>query len=186
MAIIRGRRLFLIFSSEGGDYSREAINRGAAIIRGNTVLHKMLIFGYVKTESRWKKNSCTTFWCKKTFLHSPKAKKKFLTRQNCPTPLPLKNKMVHPLSQRHTWRFHTPIAANLIASKNRKRFSPPIDADTLGDFFRRSRRCGSFENSCDKIAQPDGLAFLAIRSNKRRKSWERERERTGTNLITDI
>ena len=37
-AIIRGRRLFLIFPSKGGDYSREAINRGAAIIPGNTVL----------------------------------------------------------------------------------------------------------------------------------------------------
>ena len=49
------------------------------------------------------------------------------------------------LSRRHTWRFYTPIAANLIASENRKRFSPPIDADTPGDFFRRSRRCGSFE-----------------------------------------
>ena len=46
-------------------------------------------------------------------------------------------------------------------------------SDTPGDFFRRSRRCGSFENSCDKIAQPDGLALLAIRSNKRRKSRER-------------
>ena len=54
------------------------------------------------------------------------------------------------------------------------RFSPPIDADTPGDFFRRSRRCGSFENSCDKIAQPDGLALLAIHSNKRRKSQERQ------------
>ena len=74
---------------------------------------------------------------------------------------------------RHTWRFYTPIAANLIASENRKRVSPPIDADTPGDFFRRSRRCGSFENSCDKIAQPDGLALLAICSNKRRKSRER-------------
>ena len=56
---------------------------------------------------------------------------------------------------------------------DRKRFSPPIDADTLGDFFRRSQRCGSFENSCDKIAQPDGLTLLAIRSNDRRKSRER-------------
>ena len=36
-----------------------------------------------------------------------------------------------------------------------------------------SRQCGSSENSCDKIAQPDGLALLAIRSNKRRKSRER-------------
>ena len=88
VAIIRGRRLFLIFSSKGGDYSREAINRGAAIIRGNTVLHKMLIFGYVKTENRWKKNSCTTFWCKKTFLHSPKAKKKILDKTKLPNPPP--------------------------------------------------------------------------------------------------
>ena len=56
---------------------------------------------------------------------------------------------------------------------DRRRFSPPIDADTPGDFFRQSRRCGSFENSCDKIAQPDGLALLAIRRNKRRNSRER-------------
>ena len=77
------------------------------------------------------------------------------------------------LSQRQTWRFYTPIAANLIASENRKRFLPPIDADTPGDFFRRSRRCGSFENSCDKIAQPDGLALLAIHSITRRKLRER-------------
>ena len=53
-----------------------------------------------------------------------------------------------------------------------RKFSPPIDADTPGNFFRWSRRCGSFENSCDKIAQPDGLALLAIHSNKRRKSRE--------------
>ena len=64
-------------------------------------------------------------------------------------------------------------AANSIASKNRRRFSPPIDADTLGDFFRRSRRCSSFEKSCDNIAQPDGLPLLAIRCNKRIKTWER-------------
>ena len=68
------------------------------------------------------------------------------------------------LSRRHNWRFYTPIAANLIASENRKGFSPPIDADTLVDFFRRSRRCGSFENSCDEIAQPDGLTLPAIGS----------------------
>ena len=55
---------------------------------------------------------------------------------------------------------------------DRKRFSPPIDADTPGDFFRRSRRCGSFENSCDKIAQPGGLALLATYSNYSRKSRE--------------
>ena len=77
------------------------------------------------------------------------------------------------LSRRHTWRLYTPIAANLIASANRKQFSPPINADTPGEFFRRLRRCGSFENSCDKIVQPDGLALLAIHSNKRRKSRER-------------
>ena len=37
--IIRGRRLFQIFLSKegGGDYSREAINRGTADIQGNKV-----------------------------------------------------------------------------------------------------------------------------------------------------
>ena len=50
---------------------------------------------------------------------------------------------------------------------DRKRFSLPIDANTLGDFFRRSRQCGSFEKSYDKIAQPDGFALMAIRSNDR-------------------
>ena len=43
----------------------------------------------------------------------------------------------------------------------------------LAIFFRRSRRCGSFESLCDKIAQPDGLTLPAIRSNDRRKSRER-------------
>ena len=61
----------------------------------------------------------------------------------------------------------------MIASENRLRISPPIDADSLGDFCGRSRRCGSFEKSCDKISQPDGLTLLAIRSNKRRKLRER-------------
>ena len=42
--------------------------------------------------------------------------------------------------------------------------------DTLGDFIRRSRRCSSFDNSCDKIAQPDVLTLPAIRSNDRRKT----------------
>ena len=32
-----GGRLFKIFPSKRRDYSREAINRGRAIIRGNTV-----------------------------------------------------------------------------------------------------------------------------------------------------
>ena len=36
-AIIRGRRLFKVFSSKGGDYSKDAINRGTTIIPGNTV-----------------------------------------------------------------------------------------------------------------------------------------------------
>ena len=37
--IIRGRRLFHISLSKegGGDYSREAINRGTAVIQGNKV-----------------------------------------------------------------------------------------------------------------------------------------------------
>ena len=48
----------------------------------------------------------------------------------------------------------------------------PKASDTPGDFFRRSQRCGSFENSCDKIAQSDGLTSLAIRSDERRKSRE--------------
>ena len=90
-------------------------------------------------------------------------------------------------SQRHTWRFYTPMAANL--SENRKRFSPPIGADTPGDFFRRSRRCGSFENTCDRIAKPDGLALMAIRSNKRRRSREQAHlanTRMPANLIADI
>ena len=54
-------------------------------------------------------------------------------------------------------------------------------SDTPGDFIRRSRRtklqaifatCGDVAvlKARDKIAQPDGLALLAIRSNKRRKS----------------
>ena len=34
--IIRGRLLFYIFPSKGGDYPGEAINRGTAIIPGNT------------------------------------------------------------------------------------------------------------------------------------------------------
>ena len=37
-AIIRRTQLFKIFLSKGGNYSREAINRGIAIIQGNMVL----------------------------------------------------------------------------------------------------------------------------------------------------
>ena len=59
-----------------------------------------------------------------------------------------------------------------------------VDSDTPGDFFRRSRRCGTstlfpgsiegrFENSCDKTAQPDWLTSLAIRRDECRKSRER-------------
>ena len=44
-------------------------------------------------------------------------------------------------------------------------------SDTPGNIFCQSRRCGSFENSCDKISQPDGLALLAIRSNGH--TWRR-------------
>ena len=39
-AIIRERRLFQIFPSNGGNYSREAIDQGTAVIRGNTVSKK--------------------------------------------------------------------------------------------------------------------------------------------------
>ena len=35
--IIPGRRILYIFLSKEGDYSREAINRGTAIIRENTI-----------------------------------------------------------------------------------------------------------------------------------------------------
>ena len=63
--------------------------------------------------------------------------------------------------------------------RSRRIWSPACDfrhrlmRTHLAIFFRRSRRCSSFENSCDKIARPNGLALLAIHSNKRRKSRER-------------
>ena len=53
---------------------------------------------------------------------------------------------------------------------------------SLDDFFCQPRRCGSFEKSCDKIAQPDGLALLAIRSNDLRKSRERTHLKPATHL----
>ena len=90
------------------------------------------------------------------------------------------------LSRWHTWQFNTPIAANLIASENRKRFSPPIDADTLGDLFRLSRRCGSFEKSCGEIAQTDGLTFwrfaaMTVENHRNGHSW-----RMQVYLIADV
>ena len=45
-AIIWVRQLFSIFPSKGGDYSREAINRGTAIIQGNTFLPWSLTSSY--------------------------------------------------------------------------------------------------------------------------------------------
>ena len=39
------------------------------------------------------------------------------------------------LSRRHTWRFDSPIAANLIASENRTRFSPPTGCGHTWRFF---------------------------------------------------
>ena len=39
-----GARLFQIFPSKGGDYLREAINRGTAIIRGNTVPCDIILY----------------------------------------------------------------------------------------------------------------------------------------------
>ena len=53
-------------------------------------------------------------------------------------------------------------------------------------FYCRSQRCGSFEKSCDKIAQPDGLTLLAIRSDERRKSRERARLRNRRYLTCQI
>ena len=44
--IIEGRRLFKIFPSKGGEYWREAIDRGTAIIRGNTVFIYLFIYFY--------------------------------------------------------------------------------------------------------------------------------------------
>ena len=85
----------------------------------------------------------------------------------------------------HTWRF-SPIAANLIASENRQRFSLAIDADTPGDFFRRSRRCGSFENSCDKSPNLMGwlywrFAAINVENRGNGHTW-----RMPANLIADI
>ena len=59
--------------------------------------------------------------------------------------------------------------------------------DTPADFIRRSghfpRSCLHFEKSCDKIAQPDWLTLVAIRSDERKKSRERAHL---ANLIADI
>ena len=62
--IIRGRRLFQIFLSKegGGDYSREAINRGTAVIQRNkvslimmmTMMMIMLVMIKIVTEARGK------------------------------------------------------------------------------------------------------------------------------------
>ena len=57
----------------------------------------------------------------------------------------------------HTWRFFSPIAA-----------------------------MWQFSKPCDKIAQPDGLALLAIRSNKRRKSRDWARLANAGEFIADI
>ena len=65
------------------------------------------------------------------------------------------------LSRRHTWRFYTPITVNLIASGNRKRFSPPIDADTPGDFC-----FFSVEIFCDVI---DGNLDLTLNGGSGQK-----------------
>ena len=45
VAIIRERRLFLIFLSERGDYSREEINRGTTIIQGYVVCSDVVLGG---------------------------------------------------------------------------------------------------------------------------------------------
>ena len=59
--------------------------------------------------------------------------------------------------------------------RNSQRFSPPIDADTLGDFFRRSWRRGSFEK-VHMIKSPNLMGWLYWRfaamtvDNRRRGS----------------
>ena len=65
-----------------------------------------------------------------------------------------------PLSQRHTWRFYTPIAANLITCENRRRFSPHLA------IFFADRSVVAVLKRRDKIAQ-------RIRSNDNTKSQER-------------
>ena len=84
------------------------------------------------------------------------------------------------LSRRYTWRFYPPVAANLIACEHRERISPLIDADTLGDFFAdRGDLALQFHfqtttwSLCGKIARPDWLTLVAIRSDERKKSRER-------------
>ena len=50
-----------MFLSKGGDYSREAINRGTAIIRGNTVCSFSMYkdnWGISVNHGAHKKNSC--------------------------------------------------------------------------------------------------------------------------------
>ena len=56
---------------------------------------------------------------------------------------------------------------------DRKRFSPPIDLDTPGSFSADRGDVAVLKISCDKIAKPDGLALLAIRSNDHKKSRQR-------------
>ena len=60
-----------------------------------------------------------------------------------------------------------------------------IDADTPGDFFRRSRRCGSFENSCDKSPNLMGwlywrFAAINVENRGNGHTW-----RMPANLIAD-
>ena len=50
-------------------------------------------------------------------------------------------------------------------------------------FFEAVLKILPIDKSCDKIAQPDGLTLLAIRSDVRRKSRERAHL---ANLIADI
>ena len=70
---------------------------------------------------------------------------------------------------------------------DRKRFSPPIDADTPGNFFTDRGYAALQRCSCDKIAQPDWLTLLAIHSDERRKSRERAHfANVAANLIADI
>ena len=81
----------------------------------------------------------------------------------------------------------TPIAANLIDSENHFRFSPPINADTLGDFFFAHRGDVAVSKSHDiKLPNLMGwlywrFAVMSVGNRGNRHTW-----RMPANLNADI
>ena len=61
-----------------------------------------------------------------------------------------------------------------------------FDRTHLAIFFADRGDVAVSKSHCDKIAQPDGLTLLAIRSDERRKSREGHTWRMPANLIVDI